>query len=324
MTATTELSSPNGAGPNGANPGAAGPLDQPRVTTGRDLSTTPETPANGPVDRLDAIWKGKRWILLAALVAAALTLLTTALIPKTFSSSIQVGLNASPVTGSSVSDLATASNSLAAQYAQLVTSEAVLRPAAEATGTTSGQLSTQTSASTLAAQNIVQITVQASDPAQAQARADALGSSLVDYITTQGAAASAQYSDTVVAQLKPLDDQILTVRKRVDAITSTLSKTDEDTAPQSVSASAARLSSAQSLLTSLTDRRSNLVSQATLQSISLAPRAQILGGAAAGIQVEPRPALYTLVAAVLGLVIGTQVVLTAADRRQRRHARAQA
>lgn len=314
MTATTDLSASRGVGP----------VEQPRVANGHLPSTTQGPTDPGPVDRLDAIWKGKHWILVAAVLAAALTLLATALIPKTFSSSIQVGLNASPVTGSSVSDLATASNSLAAQYAQLVTSEAVLQPAAEATDTTSADLSAQTSSSTLAGQNIVLITVQASNPAQAEARAAALGSSLVDYITTQGRDASEQYSESVVAQLKPLDDQILKVRKQVDAITATLAETDEDTTPQSVSASSARLSSAQSLLTSLTDRRANLVSQATLQSISLAPRAQTLGGASTATQVEPRPALYTLVAAVLGLLIATQVVITAAERRQRRPARARA
>ena len=275
-------------------------------------------PANPPVDRLGAMWQGRWWILLSALVIAALTLVATMVVPKTFASSVTVRMNASPVSGSSVSDLATASNNLAAQYAQVVTSQAVLQPAAAAAGITPAELSAHTSSTTLASQNIISITVQAGGPAEAQAQADALGASLVDYIKATGAEASKAYSDSVEEQLAPLDDQISAAQKRVAAIAATLANADDGTAPQEVSAASARLGAAQSLLTALSDRRSNLLSQATVQALSLAPRAQVLGPAATANQIEPRPALYTLVAALLGLVIATQLVVTVAERRQRR------
>ena len=296
----------------------------PARSHGAPPSTYPAGPAFPPpaapasADRLGALWAGRWRILIATLLAALITFAITLVIPQTYSSSAQVGLNASPVTGSSAADLATASNNLAAQFAQVVTSEAVLGPAAAASGTTSVDLSSHTSSGTVASQNIVLITVQAGEPGQATNQANAIANSLIAYVTSQGTKDSENYRKSVSAQLAPLDQQIRLAAKTVATASRALTKANKKTAAQTVSAASARLSSAQSLLTVLTDRRASLAAQATLQSISLAASAQPLGAATPATQVEPRPALYTLIAGLVGLVISSQVVVVAADRRLRR------
>ena len=270
-----------------------------------------------PVDRLGAIWNGKWRILLVAVLVALLTLGITALLPRTYSSSVQVALNASPVSGASVTDVTTAGNDLAAQYAQVVSTEVVLQPAAAAVGTTSASLHDRVKATTVASQNVILLTVQARGRDQAQQEATALGNSLVAYVTENGAATADRYRKQIETQLAPLDAQIVAAKRKVDSISSSLAKIDSKTTPQAVSAASARLSSAQQLYSSLNDRRTGLATQATVQAVSLAPQAVVLGPSSAATQVEPRPALYTAIAGLLGLVIAAQLVVTLSERRDR-------
>jgi capsular polysaccharide biosynthesis protein len=272
-----------------------------------------------PVDRIGALWTAKWWIAGATVVAVLLTLLVSVFVPKVYSSDAQVSLDASPAVGTTAQDLASAANSLAAQYAQLVTSAPVLTPAAAATGIGMESLRSHTSAGTLASQNVIRVTVQAGSRRQAEREAGAVATALVSFVNTQGAAQAKSYSSAIAVQLGPLDQQITTAQAAVTSAVQQIGRAAAAASQPSVSAASALLNSAQSLLSTLVDRRAALAAQASLQSASLAPIAAVLGQPSSAGQVAPRPALYAGITGLLVLVLAAQTAIVA-TRRRHQHA----
>ncbi|MCW2541855.1 MAG: hypothetical protein JWN95_3580 [Frankiales bacterium] len=270
-----------------------------------------------PVDRIGALWAGKWIIVLATLAVMAATAVGTRFVPSVYSSDAEVSLAASPTSGGAVSDLVTAGNSLAAQYAQVVVSTPVLQTAAESSGANIEELRSHTSSGTVASQNIVRITVQAASPEAAQRDAQAMANSLVTYIKQQSAAQAKTYGAAIIAQLAPLAKQIDSAQQAVDSARDQLNSAASGTSQLSVSAASASLASAQSLLTTLTDRQAALSAQGSLQGASLTPSAAVLGSPSAATQTQPRPLLYVAIAIVLGFAISAQCVIVAAERRRR-------
>ncbi|MEN3309584.1 MAG: hypothetical protein V7603_5786 [Micromonosporaceae bacterium] len=257
-----------------------------------------------PVDRLGLLWRA-RWRILTVVVAAvALTTGGTRLVPTVYQSSAQVMIKVP----STSQDGVLASSGLAAEYAEVVHAERVIDPAAQALGVRSATLTARISAGTVAGQNLIQVTVQWGSRETARKAADALAASLVAYIDRQTVELAKNYQEAFDAQLAPLDKQIAAVQQRVLQARPTGSQPGD-------SASAVDLTTAQSLLASLIDRRAALAAQSAMQRASLSTQVQVVGPAEAASQVQPRPTVYGIVAAVVALLVSGQVVLALGRRR---------
>jgi uncharacterized protein involved in exopolysaccharide biosynthesis len=255
------------------------------------------------LDRLGALWSARWPILAVAVATVGLTIGGSLLVPKVYESSAQIMIKVP----STSQDGVLASSGLAAQYAEVVRAVPVVAPAARALGLPAATLTARTSAGTVAGQNLIQVTVQWGSRETARRAADAVASSLVTYIDGQIATLTKNYQDVIDAQLAPLDQQIASAEDSVRQAHRDISKTNP--------ASVADLTSAQSLLTALIDRRTTLAAQSALQRASLRPQVEVIGQAAGAAQVQPRPIVYGLVAAVIALFVSGQVVLALARRR---------
>jgi capsular polysaccharide biosynthesis protein len=269
------------------------------------------------VDRVGALWRAKWWILGATLLVTLATFAIATLVPAVYASTAQVSLSAVPGGSAAPSDLVTAGNDLAAQYAELVKSTPVLAAAAAQTGASVQQLRGHTSAGTPGSQNVIAITVQAASPSAAEREARSVASALVNYVGTTSSDQVAVYSKAVQNQLLPLNAEIAQASAAVDKASADLNGAAQSTNPAQVSAASARLTAAQSLLTTLTDRRAALEITAALQGTGLSPNAQLLGDASAAAKVQPRPVLYAGIAAVIALAVSIQIAIVAAERRRR-------
>jgi uncharacterized protein involved in exopolysaccharide biosynthesis len=255
-------------------------------------------------DRFGLLWHA-RWRILAVVIAAvALTVGGSFLVPEVYESSAQVMIKVPSVSQDGV----LASSGLAAQYAEVVRAGSVVEPAAQALAVPSAALAAHTSAGTVGGQNLIQVTVQWGSRETARRAADALAASLVAYIDRQTIALTRSYQEVVDAQLAPLDDRIAIAQERVLQARHTLSKSDNG-------ASLSDLTAAQSLLTSLVDRRTTLAVQSALQRASLGTQVQVIAQADQASQVQPKPVVYGAVAAVVALFVSGQVVLAVARRR---------
>jgi uncharacterized protein involved in exopolysaccharide biosynthesis len=270
-----------------------------------------------PADRLGAVWAARWWIICATVAAVVLTVAATFVVPTVYSADTEVSLSASPAVSTNAQDMVTAANSLAAQYAQVVTSTPVLSGAVATGGMSIDSLRTHVSSGTLASQNIVRVTAQAAGPAAARRAATAVANSLVSYVDSQGSALAKGYSGAIAAQLAPLDAQVAQAQTGVTSARKQLAQAAASNSQPAVSAAAALLNAAQSLLSTLTDRRAALTAQASLQSASLVPVASVLGGATSAHQVQPRPILYATVAGLLALALSAQAAIVWAERRRR-------
>lgn len=261
--------------------------------------------ADVPLDRIALFWRA-RWRILAAVgLVAALTTLGSLLVPRVYQSSAQIMIKV-PATSQ---DGVLASSGLAAQYAEVAVAAPVIDPAARRAGLDAGTLAAHTSAGTVGGQNLIQVTVQWGSRSAARRAADAVAGSLVAYIQAQVLELTKSYQTVVDTQLAPLDTQIASVQRRV------LSARQSTGTSRGDEAALADLTSAQTLLTSLIDRRSALAAESALQRASLNTQAQLIGAAGPAAQVQPRPLLYGLVAAVLAVLVCAQVVVVRARNR---------
>lgn len=269
----------------------------------------PETPLT--VDRFDTVWRAKWVILVVAVVLAALTYGVSNLLPPTFQSASLVQVTAINNGVTSQADTVTASNSLAAQYAQYATSGPVIEVAVAhlGTGAAAASLGSRVAAATVANQNLVKITVQASSAAAAQQGADAVASALNAYIGAQGDAAVTSFAQSLQTQLKGLDDSISSTRAAAAK-----ASTAAVGAPAG-SAAITTLNTQETLLSELLIRRETLSSQAASAEVSLRPSSGVVGSAGPGTQVQPNPKLYSVVALIVGLFGAAEVAILARRRR---------
>jgi capsular polysaccharide biosynthesis protein len=296
------------AGPPRVTDEGSAPPNVPTARSPEDSTPQAGTRHNSPAaaDALAALWRARLWIVVSVVAAVLGTGAVSASIPGVYESSVDVAVNLPATSQQSL----TATNLIAAQYALVVTLPPVVEPAAAALGISSAKLASRTSGGTVAGQNVIRVTVGWDSPTIARRATAAIGESLVRYIGADMRDRAASYANAVAAQLAPLDTQIADERARVAKLRGAAGRSP-DTAQQS------QISAADLLINTLTERRAALVIQAAVGSENQRAQAQALGTAAPAHKVAPQPLLYSLVAAVVALIVASQVALVIARRGRR-------
>ncbi len=260
-------------------------------------------------DRVSILWRATPYILLVtALVALGVYGVSKSLTPL-YSASATVRITATQSPGGSATDVATASNDIAAQYAELVTSAPVLDPAAKSVGATASILSAHLSAGTVSSQNLVRVKAQSASRGQSAQWANAVATSLAHYVSTQSAAQTKSVQAALDAQLKPIDANIAQLQREIAAVSSTA---------VAGSAGYVKLQSSESQLTELLTSRADLLTTTAVSIASDEPQVQVLSAAGPPTQVSPKPTLYTIIAALGALLIASEIALLVARRRSLR------
>ena len=266
----------------------------------------PEPAAADPA-RASIIWRAKYVIVGVSLLFGAATYQLSPYVPATWSASSDVLVSSRAPAAST--DAVNGTNDLAAQYAQLAGTAAVLAQAAEQAQVPSGELARTTSAGTLANTNIVRITVTAGSADAANRGAAAVSVALI----TQARALMTAAAGVDPAQLKLIDQLIARARATVVSLTEEVGTA----VPLSARAAAATasLGNAEEQVLALTLKRIDIVNQArrdaagqgvSLASLTPEPRAA---------QTAPKPLLYSLVGLVAIGVITTELAVARGRRR---------
>jgi capsular polysaccharide biosynthesis protein len=289
----------------------AGNLDdegQPTTDPNIPVRTPERAQAEPEPDRVSVLWHAKYYILAVVVVVAVIVYAVSTSLTPVYSSSSTVRVAATQAPGGSASDVAAASNSLAAQYVELVNSSAVMGPAALSAHTSASNLSTHISAGTVSSQNLVRITAQSSHPAQAEAWANAAAKSLAAYITLQSAGQAKAIQSSVNSQLAPINAQIASLQRSIAS---------QSAAAVPGTAGYLTLQSEENQLTELLASRAGLLTTTAVSIAADQPQVQVLTSASPPNKVSPKPGLYTLIAAAGALLVAGEVALVGARRRFR-------
>jgi len=277
--------------------------------------TGPEDPTASreppPADRATILWRARRAILTLTLGAGLLAYgISRFVISPTYSAVATIVINV-PSTSGGVSDAITAANDLAAQYAQLIDQQPVLALAAGKLPGGGSGLSKAISAGVVAAQNLVEVSALAGSSALAQRRANEVARAFVTYITGVNTAQAGQLVGSVPARLLANQRAISSVqaaivRARSEILVGT---------PTGASVAKSVIATEQSLLATLVNQRRAIVAAFAEGPLTPQPVVTVAAPAGPGTQVEPKPVLYALIAAVaVGLAAG-QLFVVAALRR---------
>ncbi|MDX6647625.1 MAG: hypothetical protein QOK40_3352 [Miltoncostaeaceae bacterium] len=262
-----------------------------------------------PVSRGALIWRAKRLILAVAAVCGVLTLVVSMLVPATYSSSATVRVSFPPALGG-LRDTVLASNDLASQYAQLVTSTPVVDDAARRLGISSSNLRGAISAGTVADQNLISLSAQGSSAAEAGGRSNALADAFTRYLAQANARQTAAYATVVSKRLLPLQRQIDAAQARMARAARGFAAAGQGARE----AANATFASQQSLLATLQGQRQQLLSGLAQAAAGAQPSVEIVTVAGPGDKVQPRPVLYAVLALVLGGLVTAQIVVLAHRR----------
>jgi capsular polysaccharide biosynthesis protein len=267
----------------------------------------PTLPPNA--DRAAILWRARRPIVLVTVAVALAVFGVSHVVTPTYSSSETVQIIASQTPGGSPSDVASASNTLAAQDAQIVKSDAVLAPAAASLHVSTSELSEHISAGTVASQNLVQITAQSSDADEAKAWPGAVATSLKAVIQANAASQVATVEDNGRRQLAAVQAQISTLVATTRA--------EADPPPAEGSAAYLQYEANLNTLTGLYESRGTVDADLALETSAAEPQIVPLSTATAPTELSPKPSLYTGIAAAAAFLIACQIAISVARRRIR-------
>jgi hypothetical protein len=247
-------------------------------------------------------------IAIVAAVAGVATYVISKRIPATYNSGVTIAVTVQPTSG--VTDAATASNSLASQYAELVTTPAVIDAAAHSLGVSPSVLDSRVSAGTVNAQNLVNISVDGSSPTESAIRANAVATAFVSFLYRTNAHQAHRYADTLFDWVH--------IRASVDAARRAVARAEvllnHATASNRASREAQLSAADTSLATAQAEEQSTSISIGQ-EAAAAQPLLQILGGAGPGTIVAPRPTLYAVIAAVVAALLTAQLILLFRRRR---------
>jgi hypothetical protein len=281
-------------GPRGevvsAAPGHAQPRrfgrEQRRLEPVQEAPIPPRSPSGAR-----SIWRAKWLILLAAIVAGGLAYGASQLMNETFRSSTIVRVSVAPGSSSS-QDAIGASNDLSQQYAQLVTSDAVVERASKALGIPASELSGQVSSGTVQDQNLVRIEATAHTGAEAIRRTEAVANAFTTVVTRSNERQARQYRRTLERPLRSLDRDIARMRDDISEA-STADRKD-------------RLRDSLNLLLTERSRQAADVDQAVA---AVLPAIDPVSRATAAAQIQPKPKLYTIGAAIIAALVAAQIAV---------------
>jgi capsular polysaccharide biosynthesis protein len=276
-----------------------------QIQTNPDPKTTHTSfnHARGPESARSDILRRRWWLVLiiAAVSGGATYGISKKAVPAQYSSTATVSVQ---VTGAfDPSQSATGANSIAAQYAQIVSSGIVLQAATKTLAPQDANgLTTSVSGGTVADQNLVQIRATGSSAGQAQRRAAAVVTALTGYVAQTVSRETNAYSAAARQQLRPISDQIQKISRQISR------------APLAV-LTTARYVALQQTLSTLIAQRSAAEASIAQSSTGGHPSLNLLSSAGPGSIVAPKPALYAGVAFVLALILVSQAVVYFTPRR---------
>ena len=283
-------------------PGKPSPGRQPaRLAVPEEVQPAP--------DRWTLLWRAKVWIALATVLAGAGAYATSSRITPSYQASSLVEVSAHPQTGISPQDIATASNELAAQLAQLTRTAPVVDLAAQSLHEPAGAVGQHVVAAVLANQNLIQITAQNTTPKSTQARATAVAEALQGYASAQDATAAGTPPPTNT-QLAAIDTQLAAAQ--ADAAKAEAAAATSYPGSVSIALAAQKASFVQQLQI----QRNTVAMQVQATDASANPSVQVLGDASAAVKIQPRPTLYAAVTLVITALLASQLSIFVGSRRQ--------
>ncbi|HKN49559.1 MAG TPA: Wzz/FepE/Etk N-terminal domain-containing protein [Actinomycetota bacterium] len=283
-----------------------------RPSPGREPArlAVPEEVQPAP-DRWTLLWRAKVWIALATVLAGAGAYATSSRITPSYQASSLVEVSAHPQTGISPQDIATASNELAAQLAQLTRTAPVVDLAAQSLHEPAGAVGQHVVAAVLANQNLIQITAQDTTPKRTQARATAMAQALQGYVSARGASAAGTPPPAPTnPQLAAIDAQLAAAQE--DAAKAQAAAASSYPGSVSIALAAQKASFVQQLQI----QRNTVAMQVQATDASANPSVQVLGDASAAVKIQPRPTLYAAVTLVITALLASQLSIFVGSRRQ--------
>jgi capsular polysaccharide biosynthesis protein len=226
-------------------------------------------------------------IMLVSVLCAAAAYVISQRLPATYQASGTIRVAVPSQGGISDPDVI-ASNDLAAQYSQLVSSEPARALTAKAAGIAFNKVDGGLTGSAVAAQNLIEVTATADSAGAAHALAAASVPVVQQYLSTLTAQQNAQY--------------LAVLRQDVSAAMSGPASAEIANDPPSAASSA---------------ERDQVLGQAARDAAGNQPSFQVIDPAGTASQTAPRPKLYALVAFVVALIIVARIELAAANPARR-------
>jgi hypothetical protein len=210
-----------------------------------------------------------------------------------------------------------AANGLAAQYAELATTSAVLEAAAAAIRTSPATLSHSISASTVSQLNLVKVSGTGSSPAASQARANAAANALTATILAGNKRKADAFIRKAHGPLGTNSKQILTLEREIARSSANLAKatTDSERAQaQTV------LTGQQATLTALISQQNGALSALSVDAALGQPAVAVVSKAGPGSRTRPSPLIFALIGALAGAIVVSQLFVLADSLRRAQRA----
>jgi capsular polysaccharide biosynthesis protein len=266
------------------------------------------------VSAAGVIWRRSIWIVLFAALVAAAAFYGARLFPSTYTSSATVQVSLQQSTGVPNETLI-AANQLAAQYAQLATSNAVLESAAADLRVPTSSLAEAVSASPVGQVNLIGVSSTGSTPAESQKRANAVAKALAANLIAADRVRSNNFMRQASAPTVSANREIARLQAAIALGTKALAN------PMTVEARASALSiltGQQQTLTALLSQRSQVLSRLAEEAALGRPTIIVVKAAGPGGSTQPKPLVYAAAGGIAGFIVAAQLFIIAAQRRQRR------
>ncbi len=277
--------------------------DYPEVTerqqswTDRGRGRKSDDGGQPPTDRLGMFWASK-WLALAVIIGLpVLTFAISSALSASYTSTSVISVSARGTSSVSPMEVVNASNGLASQVAQLVTTDDVKMAAARQLGRTT--LEGNVTAATAANQNLVVISVTGRQPAEDRREAGALAEATLAYVTNQSKSSAKSYSASVAAGLTALNSAIQQAQTQLNV----------DRATAKGAAAGLTLAGDQTALENLLLRKQTLLSQAAVDGSSQQSAVTIVSSASNPSKVSPKPVFYSLIALAVAIILGVELTL---------------
>jgi capsular polysaccharide biosynthesis protein len=261
------------------------------------------------------IWRRKFWILLFAIIVGAGSTYLARLPSPSYGTSAILEVTMQQTSGSP-NDTLLAANELAAQYAQLANTTAVLKAAATAINVPPGDLSHAISANTVSQLNLIRVTASGSTPLEAETRANATANALTRTILKANQRKANAFVRRATLPLAPITRQIAALKAQIAQSSNDLASATTDS--QRAQAQTVLLGQ-QSTLTALTAQRSGAISGLAQDAALGQPAVSVVSYAGPGSRSRLTPPVYGAIGALAAaIVVGQLFVLADSRRRYRR------
>jgi hypothetical protein len=206
-----------------------------------------------------------------------------------------------------------AANELAAQYAQLASSNSVLERAARSLDISPGSLSGNVTGTPVSQLNLIDISVTADSPGEAARRANAVATALARQIRVTNASQAKAFIARATKPLAATNSEIARVQAQVDEAAASLStaKTANER-----SRNALVLSGSQSLLAQLLTQRNTTMAQLAADAALGQPTITQVTHASGGSRTQPSPEVFAGAGFLAGAIVAGQLFVLGSSRRR--------